>query len=145
MRSPLARSISLAVLERAAERRRLATGPRELREAGDRQLHGRRELLGPERLHEVGHGAGLPRALEDSAVGVARQDHHGAGAAALDLGRGVDPVASGQADGDHGRVRPLPRDQVDSRAGGVRLRHHRAAGVRRRRPAPAPATGRGRR
>ena len=41
----------LAVLEGPAQRRRLAPRPRQLGEPGDRQLHGRREFLRPERLH----------------------------------------------------------------------------------------------
>ncbi len=47
----------LAVLEGPSKRGRLAARPRELREAGDGELDGRRELLLAERLHEVGHRA----------------------------------------------------------------------------------------
>ena len=134
IRSPFARSIVFRSSRASSERGRLAPRPRELREAGDRELDGRRELLLTERLHEVGHRARAARPSDHVRVRVARQHHDRARVSALDLGGGVDPVPVRQADRDHRRVRPLPGDQVEPRAGRVGLRHHGAPRARHRRP-----------
>src|SRR5439155_736728 len=110
-----------------------------LAEARDGEIERGRQLRGTQRLEQVGHDAGRPRALHQRLVGVAGEEHDRA-VAGRELRRRLHAVAVGQprgTDGDVGRGAPNDRQRVGA---AHRLAHHFSAGRpdrrAKRRPRP---------